>query len=161
MAQQPNIEITEATAPRHKLEPGPAAGWRATKPGVPMAPGDVPRGGGFGYTGPDPGWALKLIAEADLPGDDPRLRQVVTGLVMARAAALGRAAIPEDIEAALILAGQGDDPIPDAVERGKRWLAAVPHDKRPGATAVAQVDNELLVAKPEQIRMAYRLRGNV
>jgi hypothetical protein len=44
------------------------------------------------------------------------------------------------------------------VERRKRWLAAAAHDKRPGATAVADVDRNLIVNKPEQIRYAQRLR---
>lgn len=158
MAQQPNVEITEAEAPRRKLEPGPAVGWRSTKPGLPLGPTDVPRTGGFGYAGPDPGWAYKLVAEAELPDDDPRLRLVVTGLVMARAAYSGRAAIRDDIDAALVLCGYGEGSHQDLVDRRERWLAAVSHDKRPGGTAVAEVDRGLLVARPEQIRFAQRLQ---
>lgn len=157
MAQQPNVEITEGEEPRPLPQPGPAVHWRSTKPGVPSGPEDVPRGGRFGTTGPDPGWAVHLVRITDLPDDDPRLEQVVIGLVMARAAGMGRAAIPEDIEAALVLCGYGEEPRSDLVERRKRWLAAVPHDKRPGATAVAEVDRDLLMAKPEQIRYAYHL----
>ncbi len=113
----------------------------------------------FAHTGPDPGWALKLIASTELPEEDPKLRDVVTGLVLARAAALGRAAVPEDIEAALILCGYGEDTAPEIVARRQRWLDAAPHDKRPGQTAVSEVEAHLLVQEPERIRYAYRLSG--
>ncbi len=156
MAQQPNVETTEGERPVLALEPGPAVKWRAGKPGVPSGPADVPSGGRFGSTGPDPGWAIKLVANAELPDDSANLKDVVIGLVQARAAAFGRAAIPEDIEAALVLCGYVEDPSPELEERRERWLAAVPHDSRPGATAVASLDRSLLVAKPEQIRHAQR-----
>jgi hypothetical protein len=156
MAQQPNVELTESGRPRRSLEPAPATGWRSTKPGIPQGPGDVPHGGTFGMTGPDPGWASKLVAGADLPDDEPALRSVVTGLVMARAAALGRAAVPEDIEAALVMCGFGEEATPEALARRRRWLAAVPHDAWPGQTAVVEVDRELLMEKPERIRWALR-----
>ena len=154
MGQQPNIEITEEDLPRPTPEPGPAVKWRAAKPGIPAGPGDVPA---FARTGPDAGWALKLISKADLPDPDPKLRAVVTGLVLARSAAMGRAAIPEDIEAALVLCGFGEDVTPDLVERRQRWIAAVPHERRPGQTAVSEVETHLLVQKPEQIRYALRM----
>ena len=157
MAQQPNVELTEATKPRPTLEPGPAVKWRSSKPGVPSGPDDVPEGGRFGSAGPDHGWAVKLVANAELPDDDERLRSVVIGLVQARAAASGRAPVPEDIEAALVLCGYGDDASDDLVHRREHWLAAVPHDKRPGETAVSEVDRDLIRAKPEQIRYAFRL----
>ena len=157
MAQQPNVETTEAHRPKPQLEPGPAVKWRSTKPGVPSGPGDVPRGGRFGAAGPDPGWAVKLVSLAELPSDDPDLTSVVIGLVQARAAAHGRAAIPEDIDAALILCGYDEEASEDLLLRRERWLAAAPHDQRPGATAVAELDRDLLAAKPEQIRYAQRL----
>lgn len=157
MGQQPNIE--RADPPRRQLEPGPAVKWRSDKPGIPEGPGDVPKGGTFGMVGPDPGWATKLVRSAELPDDDPALEAVVIALVMARAAALGRAAVPEDIEAALMVCGYYDDAPPEILERRRRWLAAVPHDARPGQTAVAGVDRVLLTDKPERIRWAHRLTG--
>lgn len=157
MAQQPNVERSTASAGMGKASPGPAKSWRSDKVGVPAGPEDVASGSGFGHAGPDPGWGLRLIREAELPEDDPSLRAVVTGLVLARAAASGRAPVPEDIEAALVLCGYGDDAPAELVERRKRWMAAAPHDSRPGATAVAEVDRDLIVNKPEQIRDAYRL----
>ena len=157
MAQQPNVEITETARPRQDLEPAPANKWRSAKPGIPSGPADVPDGGGFGHAGPDPGWALRLVAGAALPTDDPRLESVVTGLVLARASACGRAPIPEDIEVALFLCGYGEDAQPELIERREKWLAAVPHEQRPGEMAAAEVDRDLIVNKPGQIRYAYRL----
>lgn len=156
MAQQPNVEITDAERPRSTPQPGPAVKWRANKPGIPGEPSDVPFGPLFGYTGPDPGWGLKLVRDADLPDQDPRLRKVMTGLVLARAAANGRAPIPEDIETALVLCGYFDGAPKDVIQRRERWLHAVHHEERPGQTAVAEVGLDFLANKPEQIRYALK-----
>lgn len=151
MAQQPNVEITEAERPRRSLEPGPAVKWRSGKPGMPEGPSGISGGGYFGTTGPDPGWGLRLLSQTELPDDDPNLRDVVAGLMLARAAALGRAPVPEDIEVALALCGYGFEAPTAVVERRRRWLEAAPHDRRPGATAVAEVDRDLLVLKPARV----------
>lgn len=156
MAQQPNVEITDAERPRAVPQPGVAVKWRADKPGLPVGPTGTPGGGYFGTTGPDPGWGMRLVNHADLPDDDPDLRRVLSGLVMARAAALGRAPVKEDLEVALILCGYDADPPAEVVERRERWLDASPHEHRPGATAVAEVDKETLVMKPERLRYALR-----
>ena len=152
MGQQPNIELTEAEKPRTTLEPPPARPWRPTKPGLITSPQDVPVGGRFGSAGPDAGWALRLLSEADLPDPNPNLSGVLQGLMMARAAAYGRAPVVEDLELALVLCGYGFEAPAEVVERRDRWLAAVSSEARPGQTAVAEVDRELLVAKPEQAR---------
>jgi hypothetical protein len=151
MAQQPNVEITDAEAPRRVPEPGPAVKWRADKPGMPDGPSGTGGGGYYGTTGPDPGWGLKLLAGAELPSDDEHLREVVAGLMLARAAALGRAPVPEDIEVALALCGYGFEATADVVERRDRWVEAAAHDRRPGATAVAEVERDLLVSKPAEV----------
>ena len=157
MARQPNVETTGANKPRTNLEPGPSVRWRASKPGVPSGPADVPSGGRFGSAGPDHGWAIKVVDHADLPDDDPAFRSIIIGLVQARAAIHGRAAVPEDIDAALVLCGYGEDASPEVVQRRQRWILESAHDKRPGASAVAEVDRDLIAAKPEQIRYALRL----
>ncbi|MGD2061573.1 MAG: hypothetical protein PVF87_11940 [Acidimicrobiia bacterium] len=151
MAQQPNVEITDAERPRTTPQPGPAVKWRADKPGVPEGPTGVRGGGLYGTTGPDPGWGLHLLSQATLPDDDEQFREVVAGLMLARAAALGRAPVPEDIEVALTLCGYGFDAPAEVVERRGRWVEAAAHDRRPGATAVAQVDRELLILKPGEV----------
>jgi hypothetical protein len=106
----------------------------------------------FGTAAPDGGYALRIISASPLPDDDPDLRLVLAALMVARAGALGRGPTHEDLEVALILCGYGFDAKPEVVERRERWLDAVPHDLRPGETAVADVDVEFLVAKPEQVR---------
>lgn len=156
MAQQPNVEITAAEKPRAKLEPGPAVKWRANKPGVPDGPDGVSGGGIYGTTGPDPGWGLRLLSQTVLPDEDEHFREVIAGLTLARAAALGRAPVKDDIDVALALCGYGFAAPAAVIERRDRWVEAAAHDRRPGATAVAEVDKSLLVKKPEQI--AYALR---
>jgi hypothetical protein len=152
MGQQPNIELTESEKPRKVLDTPPARRWRPTKPGLITTPEQNPIGGLFGSTGPDPGWAWRIVGEFDLPSNDPDLRSVVVALTMARAAAAGRAAISEDVEVALALCGYWESAPEYVLERRERWLAAVPHEPRPGQTAVADVSRDVIVKQPEQIR---------
>jgi hypothetical protein len=154
VAQQPNVEITEAERPRRIPKPGIAVKWRADKPGIPDAPDDMPGGGLYGTTGPDPGWGTKLVNNAELPEDDPDLRRVLTGLVLARSAAW--APVKEDLEVALVLCGYDEDPPQRLIERRKRWLDASPHEQRPGATAVAEVERDILMMRPADARFALR-----
>lgn len=156
MAQQPNVELTDAEKPRTKLEPGPAVKWRSSKPGVPEGPNEISGGGYYGTTGPDPGWGLRLLSQAVLPDDDEHFREVVAGLTLARAAALGRAPVREDIEVALVLCGYGFEAPPEVIAQREHWVQAAAHDGRPGATAVAEVDKAILVKKPEQVSYALR-----
>ncbi|MGD2043326.1 MAG: hypothetical protein PVJ28_06710 [Acidimicrobiia bacterium] len=151
MAQQPNVEITDAERPRPTPQPGPAVKWRADKPGVPVGPTDVRGGGYYGTTGPDPGWGLRLLSQTSLPSGDEHFRDVIAGLMLARAAALGRAPVPEDIQVALALCGYGFNAPPEIHVRRDRWMEAAAHDRRPGATAVAEVDRDLLILKPEDV----------
>ncbi|HJQ76613.1 MAG TPA: hypothetical protein VJ948_05040 [Acidimicrobiia bacterium] len=158
MAQQPNVEITDAERPRTRLGPAPAVGWRADKPGIPDGPDDVPRGGVFDTTGPDQGWGLRILRLAELPDDDPRLAEVVEGLALLRSATLGRGPVMDDIDAALAVCGYGFDAAPEVLERRARWLEAVPHETRSGETAAAEVDRDLLVRTPAEIADTLRRR---
>jgi len=154
MGQQPRIHVPEEAEPRAVPEPGPAKRWRAGKPGIPDGPDEWPERGRFSTTGPDPGYALRLISLIGVPEDDGRLRRVVTGLMLARSAELGRAPVPEDLDVALMLCGYGHG-LPDyLVQRRRRWLDAVPHEQRPGETAVAEIDRDLLALTPAQLREA-------
>lgn len=160
MAQQPNVELSAGELPRAVPQPGPAVRARDDKPGIPQGPADVPHSGPFGTTGPDPGYALRLLSKTELPDDDRRLSRVVNGLMLARSSVLGRAPLPEDIEVALILCGYIEDPPKELIERRRRWLEAVPHETRPGETAVAEIDRSVLVNRPEQIEYLLRRRPN-
>lgn len=154
MGQQPNIEATEATRPRRVPQPPPARRWRPIRPGDPTRPDHVPSGGMFGTAAPDGGWALRIISAAELPDADPDLRLILAALMVARAGALGRGPTREDLDVALILCGYGYEAKPEVIQRRERWLKAVHHDLRPGETAVADVDVDLIVNKPEQVRWA-------
>jgi hypothetical protein len=154
MGQQPKIHVPETAAPRPVPEPGPAKRWRADKPGIPDGPAEWPQGGRFNTTGPDPGWALRILSNAKLPNDDRRLRKVLTGLMLARSAELGRAPLRQDLEVALMLCGYGEGLPGYLRERRGRWLEAVPHETRPGETAVAEIDRDLLALGADRIRQA-------
>ena len=157
MAQQPNVLLTDSDRPRRSLQPPASRGWRAAKPGVPVAPDDPDRFGPYGVVGPDPGWAVKVVRRSELP-EGHGVEQVVVGLVMARTASLGRAAVASDVDAALAILGYYEGAPSEVVEQRERWLAAVPYDKRPGETAVTEVDRALLVESPEHIKWAQRHR---
>jgi hypothetical protein len=81
---------------------------------------------------------------------------VLIGLVLARAAALGRAPVREDLDVALILSGYDDDAPESLIERRDRWLEASPHEQRPGAAAVGEVDKSQLILKPDRLRYTIR-----
>ena len=153
MGQQPNIEVTEEEKPRQALQPPPARRWRPDiKPGIPVSPEEVPHGGRFGQTTPDGGWGLRIVNSVELPDADPDLKAVLAALTLARAGVLGRAPVLEDLEVALAVCGYGYDAPPAVVERRERWMAAVPHEVRPGQTAVGEIDRDLIVQKPGQVR---------
>ncbi len=154
MAQQPNIEIDQSDLPRPVLDTSAASRWSpSSKPGVITSPDQVPTGGTFGTPGPDTGWALKIIRKVD-PQNDPNLEAVLVALMAARAAALGRAPVPGDLHVAKLFCGMIEG-VPDALsERLEKWLAAVPHERSKGRTAVADVDPDLLAEHPDRIRWA-------
>ena len=155
MGQQPNIELTEAELPRPVPQPPPAARWRPDiKPGIPTSLDGVPRGGRSGTPTPDGGWGLRLINEDDLPDDDPALKAVIAAIAIARAGALGRGPITEDVDVALALTGYGYEAPEEVIGRRERWMAAVPHEVRPAQTAVGEVDRERLVKKPDEVQRA-------
>jgi hypothetical protein len=154
VAQQPNIELEPSDLPRSGLDTSPARRWSpSSKPGVITVPGQVPRGEGFGTPGPDTGWAKKIVRHME--GDiDPDLHHVLVALMSARAAMLGRAPIPEDLEVAKLMCGIGEGLPLELSARRKTWLAAVPHEVSKGRTAVAGVDPILLGQKPAAVRQA-------
>lgn len=154
MAQQPNIEFTESDLPRTALDTAPARGWSASaKAGVITAPGQVPRGEGFGTPGPDTGWALRIIHRLE-PGLERNLEAVLVGLMGARAAAFGRAPVRQDLEVAKLLCGIGEGLAAALTERVNRWVAAVPHERSKGMCAVADVDQAILLLAPDELRRA-------
>ena len=154
MAQQPNIELDAADAPRQTPTPDPARRWNpGMRPGVIASPSDKPIGSGFGTPGPDAGWALTLIRRADLDDSSPELEALLAAIMVARASHFGRAPVPDDLEAAMILCGLDDGAHSEHVERGQRWKTAVSHDKPKGRTALAELSNPILTETPARIRV--------
>ncbi|MBI5157788.1 MAG: hypothetical protein HZA58_07225 [Acidimicrobiia bacterium] len=123
MGQQPNIPLGIEDLPRHTPHPPAPGRWRPDRPGDLRTPGEVPYGVGFGTPGPDTGYALRLLRDRDLPGGTERRADVtaaVAAVMGARAAALGRAPVPADVDAAITLLALDDA----AASR----LAGVAHD---------------------------------
>lgn len=152
MAQQPNIELDPSDLPRRALDTSPAQRWSAKdKPGVITKPGEVPTGGSFGTPGPDTGWALRIIRHVS-PQADPNAEHVLAALMSARAAAFGRAPIPEDLAVAKLLCGMGEGLPLELSAKARRWITAVPHERSKGRTAVAAVERDQLMMKPDELR---------
>lgn len=143
MAQQPNFELPPEELPFENLDTEAARRQVAVAPGTILRPDEKPSGKGFGTPGPDTGWALRILAFADLPEDSPRLRRVLAALMGARAARFGRAPTPGDLEVALLLTGLGRVTNQELDERRARWVTAVAHERSPGRTAVAEAGDVL------------------
>jgi hypothetical protein len=75
----------------------------------------------------------------------------------ARASRLGRAPVPEDLEVAKLLCGLGDGLPRMLGDRRVRWLRASSHEKVKGRSALAEIDADLLVASPDQVRYALTI----
>ena len=161
MGQQPNLELvgTQPTEPGD--EPGPPRPWHPTRPGEIQGPEEVPTGGPFGTTGPDAGYAYRLIAERDLvlPARERRADAVaVLGAVTAaRAARFGRGPAAGDVEMAEMVLGYDTDGLPkDAVAKIATerlgWIAGAAHHPDRARRVVAAVPDEVLTADVEDIR---------
>lgn len=157
MGQQPNLEVGPADRPRAVPEPGPARRWRPNRPGDITSPEQMPWGGAFGTPGPDTGWAIKLVAEGDLPGRTPLLEKLVATLMGARASLYGRAPIMEDLETAKQILGLGEGADPELDAQRNRWLEAAAHEMIPGKHALYEIGPELLKAQPAGVRRMRRL----
>ena len=159
MGQQPNVEIDPSDLPRPVIDTDPPRRWRPTRPGVIVRPDQMPWGGAFGTPGPDTGYAMKLVREADLPERTEGLESVLAALMAARASLFGRAPVIEDLEVARILAGFGEGLPEDLADRRGRWVEATAHEPSKGRSAVADIDLDLLKFKPGEILSRLRTRG--
>jgi hypothetical protein len=153
VAQQPNIELDPSDLPRRLPEPPPPAPRRSSsRPGTITAPGQVPRGAGFGTPGPDTGYALRLVRRAAPAEANEELEAILAALMAARAAEHGRAPTPEDLEVAMLLAGLGAGLPEHLAERRRRWVEAAAHERSRGRTAVAEVGLDTLRRSPAELR---------
>ena len=159
MGQQPNIELGPADVPAESLDRGVERRWVPSRPGEITSPADVPTGASFGRPGPDAGWALRLLARSSYDrGSRPKeLGALLTALIGARAAAVGRGPVPQDVEAALSVIGLRsqdveDDPLAHLAQRRRVWLDAVAHEPSPGMAALEAIPQVLLSDTPARIR---------
>lgn len=150
MGQQPNLELGPDDSPRGKASPGVARRWRPSRPGEMTRPDDVPAGGPFGVVGPDAGYALKLVAERELKlqsGEHHHdVAVALAAVATARAAAVGRGPIADDVTVAMIILGF-DAAVPlDAGALASRlgWTAGLGHDASRLRSLVADVPLDVL-----------------
>ena len=102
MAVDPYVAASRESRLRDRTPLPPARAWHTGRPGD--IEFDQPMGDGFGYQGPDQGYALKLAErlrrQVTLKDgetwDDARARAL--DIALRRAALLGRAPISEDLE---------------------------------------------------------------
>lgn len=155
MGQQPNIKIGLEDLPRPTAHPAPPRRWQPRRPGEIGVPGDARWGGAFGTTGPDSGYALRLLAERDLPtgpGESHHSLEVALAALMgARASHFGRAPVVGDAEAAEAILGVGSTDEAFLVRR-RAAVAGIGHDKAKERALVAAVDHEMLISEPADLR---------
>jgi len=161
VGQQPNIELEISDLPRPEPAPAAARRWSPNRPGDLHTPDEVPWGGAYGTTGPDTGFALRMVAQRDLGLAEGEHREnaeaIVTAVAAARASHLGRAPTSRDIDAALLLLGLAPEDLPDGVvsglaEKRKRWGAGAGHDPRRARKVVAGIPMDILAADPMVVR---------
>ncbi|HEX9853921.1 MAG TPA: hypothetical protein VGC47_01225 [Acidimicrobiia bacterium] len=160
MGQQPNIELEMSDLPRPKPARAPERRWAPTRPGELTSPADVPWGGVFGTTGPDPGYALLLASAADIDVeglDRHVVDEVVAAVAAARASLFGRAPMSEDIELAHTIFGFRQEGLPKEVLAGLEsdratWLAGAGHDRAKVRDIVASVPRDVLQGTLDELR---------
>lgn len=121
----------------------------------------MPWGGAYGTTGPDTGYALRLIADRHLrtvPGESHHNAEAaLAAIAAARASHFGRAPIAEDIDVASLLLGYDREGIPDDLAdeleaaRPAR-VANLGHDAAKARALVAAVPIDILALHPDEIR---------
>jgi hypothetical protein len=160
VGQQPNIELEESDLPRPRRKPDPARGWVPGRPGELGGPADMRSGAGFGRTGPDPGYALSLIAarQPDLAEGEHRadVDAALAALVSARASLYGRAPTGKDVDLAVVLVGL-DSGVPESLRAelaGKRreWFAAAGHHPTKLYAFVSRLDADVLRLTADEAR---------
>jgi hypothetical protein len=147
VGQQPNVPVGIEDLPRHTAHPGAPGRWKPDRPGDLAVPGDVPAGGSFGRPGPDGGYALRILRGRPLPGPEHLRSDVVAAVaavMAARAAALGRAPVPADVESALALLALDDS----------AWgrMGGIGHDHARLRGLVAGIPSERLTLPPARLR---------
>lgn len=162
MGQQPKYEIGPEDRPRSVPGPAPPRRWKAARPGDLHRPEDVPSRSGFGNPGPDSGYALRLVAQADLPLDpDERRADVETTmmhLMVARASHHGKAPSKADLQFATMILGLASvDMVPATANASlatiRRHLAPrVAHSSAAARSMVGKLPPDLLGLDLDEVR---------
>jgi hypothetical protein len=154
MAQPSFVPITEADQVRPTAaQPTPT--WLAGRPSEQRQP-TITRGKGFGSTGPDGGFAIKLAADyADrlvlAPGEDKHDVEIGAALIASkRAARLGRAPSVYDVQVALGLFGYLAEAPSDLIEYRRGLFQAVGHSWEAQGALVDAVPDEALSLTPDE-----------
>jgi hypothetical protein len=152
MGQQPNVPLRIEHLPRRTGHPSHPDRWSPDRPGDMTSPLEVPWGGAFGTTGPDAGYAKRLVADREfeiLAGETvDDVRRAVMVLAATRAARLGRAPMLDDVEAAEAALGVGaHDP-----SWRLRWTVGMAHSRQAPQRLIAATDLTALAASAEMIR---------
>jgi hypothetical protein len=161
MGQQPNIELDVSDAPRPSVQPEAPERWKPARPGEITSPADMMMGGAFGNPGPDTGWVLKLLRRIEFERESKEIEPVLASVASARASVLGRAPTPEDVEAALLIAGlrpEGLDAgtLEELAERRRHAVRHAAHDVVKGRSLLEGIDRDVLRGSLDDIRSALR-----
>jgi len=121
----------------------------------------MPWGGAYGTTGPDAGYALKLVKERMIPladGEDRHnAEEAIAALVGARASHFGRAPTGGDVDIAMLVLGYLPDGIPGdlidglAADRVPR-IANLGHDAVRERALVASVPTDTLATAFDELQ---------
>ena len=116
MGQQPNIELDISDLLRPTSHPAPPRRWSPSRPGDLAGPEEVPVGGAYGSTGPDSGYAHRLVRgrSLELAATERKhnAEAAVAVVAGARAAAFHRGPTIDDVEHAALVLGYDRDGIP-------------------------------------------------
>ncbi|MEX2322775.1 MAG: hypothetical protein WEA29_03260 [Acidimicrobiia bacterium] len=152
MGQQPNVPLRIEHLPRRTGHPSYPDRWSPDRPGDMTSPSEVRWGGAFGTTGPDAGYAERLVAARKteaLAGETvDDVRRAVMVLAAARAARLGRAPMLDDIEAGEAALGVGAH---NPAWR-LRWTVGMAHSRHAPQRLITATDLTALAAPVETIR---------
>jgi hypothetical protein len=141
------IQIEDQVRDAYRLRtPG---AWVPDRPSD-FRPAPAPPGKGFGTTGPDQGYALRLVHRLEdrlQLAKGEAMQDVVAGCVamaMRRAGSFGRAPVLADLEVAFTLAGCLGDPPADLVAWRTHAMRGMGHDHWAETTLVSSIPEPTL-----------------
>ncbi len=141
------------------------AAWFADRPGDVVGLGGQPVGQGFGTSGPDQGYALKLAHRWEdkvvLAPDESRDDVIAgaLGVALRRAALFGRAPVTYDLELALAVWGYLTNAGTDLVTFRRRLFEGCAHQYPAQREIADRVPAKTLAMKPAEVRSVIGAGG--